>query len=113
MMLSYFHILHVFSLFMLFGVCAAAAASPVPEKRKKFLMWSGIASLVAVLSGFGMAGMLKIGFPLWIWIKIFCWLALSVLVGLFFRAPSSSRNLLFIAMSAVFFAIAVVYLRPS
>jgi hypothetical protein len=113
MMIPYFHILHVFSLFILFGVCAAAAASPVPEKRKKFLMWSGIASLVVVLTGFGLAGMLKIGFPLWIWIKIFCWFTLSVLVGFFFRAPSSSRNLLFIAIITVLIAISVVYLRPT
>ncbi len=111
MMPQYFHILHVFSLFMLFGVCAAAAASPVAGNRKKFLMWSGIASLMVFISGFGLAGILKIGFPLWIWVKIFCWLGLSVLVGLFFRMPEKSKTLICIAILIVLIAVSTVYLR--
>jgi hypothetical protein len=112
MMPQYFHILHVFSVIMLFSICAAAAAAPLPANRKKFLMWSGIASLVVFISGFGLAGILKIGFPVWIWMKIFCWLGLSVLVGVFFRTPQHAKRLMHIAILLAFFAVSMVYLKP-
>jgi hypothetical protein len=108
-MLSAFHVAHVLSLFILFGICMAAATAPISGNRKKFLMWSGIASLVAVLSGFGMAGFMKIGFPAWIWIKILCWFGLSLLVGLFFRKPEESKNLLIIAILIVLVALLALY----
>lgn len=108
---QYFHIAHVLFVILLFGTCAGAAAAPTAGNRKKFLMWSGIASLVVFLSGFGLAGILKYGFPLWVWVKILCWLSLSVLVGLFFRYPENTKNLIRLAILIVFIALMAVYLK--
>ncbi|HMO18984.1 MAG TPA: hypothetical protein PKA63_13045 [Oligoflexia bacterium] len=110
-MIQYFYILHVFSIIALFASCAASAANPAPDRRKQMLMFSGIFSLLAVLSGFGIAGIGKFGFTLWVWVKIVCWLVLSVLVGVFFRRPDKSGLVLGAATFSVLIALASVYLK--
>jgi hypothetical protein len=79
------------------------------ESRKKILMWSGIASLVVMLTGFGMAGVQKIGFPLWINVKILCWLLISSLVGVYFRKPELKGKLLVFNLVLAFVALSMVY----
>ena len=69
-----FYILHLLALFTLVGTIFAAIANPAPERRKPLLMYSGIASLVVMLTGFGLLGMLKYGCPGWAFVKILCWL---------------------------------------
>lgn len=86
--------------------------APVPENRKKMLMFSGIASLGAFITGFGIAGMSHIGFPSWLIVKILCWLGLSVLVGLFFRMPEKKQTLLKVSILIVVLALVMVYLKP-
>jgi len=111
-MLSIFYIIHVLSIATLFGTCIGACVAPVPESRKKMLMFSGIASLGVFITGFGMAGMLHFGFPGWILVKIACWLALSVVVGLFFRMPEKKASLIKISTLLVLLALVMVYVKP-
>ena len=111
-MISVFQILHLFSLFLLVGVTLAAFASRAPEKRKQFLKWSGIASLLVVLSGFGLAGILKYGFPMWLNVKILCWLFLSAVCGFAFRQPEKAKMWVMCSLGAVALAVSMVYLRP-
>ena len=107
-----FSIIHVFSIASLFGTCVGACVSPVAENRKKMLMFSGIASLLIFISGFGMAGMLHLGFPGWILVKILCWLTLSVVVGMFFRKPEKRAMLIKLCALTLLVALTMVYLRP-
>lgn len=111
-MASIFSIIHVFSIASLFGTCIGACVSPVPENRKKMLMFSGIASLLIFVTGFGMAGMLHIGFPGWLLVKIFCWLILSTMVGMFFRMPEKRGSLIKLCSLLVLVALTMVYIRP-
>ena len=109
MLQEVFHVIHVFSIIALVGTIFSAAAAPILSRRKKALMWSGIASLGVFISGFGMAGLLKIGFPIWVIVKILCWLLLSGIVGMFFRKPQNANQFLLISLGAVLVALAMVY----
>ena len=111
-MQSIFLILHLAALFFLFGITCAAFAAPAPERRKKYLMWSGICSLLVFVSGFAMLGMLKIGFPLWVTVKLLCWLILSALAGVAYRMKEKIPALTVTAGVVVFVAIAMVTLKP-
>ncbi len=107
-----FYILHLLALFTLVGTIFAAIANPDPERRRPMLMYSGIASLVVMLTGFGLLGMLKYGWPGWAFVKIACWLILSMLVGLPFRKMGRGKYLSAVTLMVVAVALMMVYLKP-
>ena len=109
---SPFYILHVLSLFMLVGTMFAALANPVPERKRIMMMCSGVASLFVMLSGFGMLGMLKFGWPGWVLVKIVCWLVLSALVAVPFRTAGKERALFGATVAVISLALVMVYLKP-
>jgi flagellar basal body-associated protein FliL len=106
------HIVHVLSI-ILMGATAFYATAGAPETRKKTLMWSGIASLLAVLTGGRMAMAIYHGMPLWIWVKLVCWLGLSAFVGIAYKRREKAA--LWITLTVVLTAVAVVmvYTRPT
>ncbi len=108
----YFQILHVLGVLILFGSTFAAFANPLPVLKRKVLAVSGIASLVVLIAGFGLAGLLKYGFPGWIIIKIVCWLGLSAMAGIAYRQPKKIPLLAVLSLALVATAIVMVYLRP-
>ena len=111
-MIKIFLILHVLSISTLFGTCIGAFVLPTPENRKKMLLYSGIASLGAFITGFGMAGMNHIGFPGWLLVKIACWLLLSVMVGMFFREPNKRASMIKLSTFVFVTALVMVFVRP-
>ena len=78
-------ILHVLGILLLTGITFAAFADPAPSRRRRILMGAGLCSLVAMIAGFGLQGVLKTGFPTWLMVKIVCWLGLSAMAGMAFR----------------------------
>ncbi len=110
---TFYSILHVFSVVVLTGFTFAAFANPIPEKRKKIMMITGIASLVALIAGFGLISkVLANTFPAWVFVKIGAWLALSALAGIAFRRPNKTGLLTVIALVTIFVALYAVYARP-
>ena len=107
-----FHVLHVSGVIILLGICFAAAANPVPERRKKSLMFAGIASMVVFIAGFGLLGMFQYGFPGWIMVKMMCWFGISALSGIYFRKPEQAPKFLGITIALAVVAVSMVYLRP-
>lgn len=107
-----FHLIHLVSLFLLFGITFSAFADPSPERRKKILMFGGICSLGAFLAGFALLGYLSIGFPNWILVKLLCWFILSGLAGIAFRKKDKIPMLQGIAILVVVVAVSMVYFRP-
>lgn len=105
------HIIHVFSV-LIMGASVFYACAGAPETRKKTLMWSGIASLLALLTGGRMAQAIYHGMPGWIWVKLVCWLGLSAFVGLAYKRRAKAS--VWITLTAVLAAIALimVYTRP-
>ncbi len=116
MPITVYHILHVVSLFVLFGYTFYAFAAPA-ETRKKVLMFTGIASLLVFISGFGLiTKLLGTGqgvWPLWVFIKLAAWVGLSALAGFGYRRRGAAGVLAIVALLLAFVAILAVYLKPT
>ncbi|MCR6657241.1 MAG: hypothetical protein NVV63_15850 [Opitutus sp.] len=105
------HILHVLSVLVM-GATVFYAAAGAPETRKKALMWSGIAGVLALLAGVRMWQALYQFSGGWAVVKLVCWLGLSAFVGLAYKRREKAR--LWIGLTVVLAAVAVtmVYTRP-
>ena len=107
-----FQVVHVFSVFALVGVTFAAFAAPHPDYRRRDLTWSGICSMLVVVSGFGLLGIMGAGFPGWAIVKLLCWLVLSALAGMAFRKPGQVQSWLVVSALAIFVAVWMVIFKP-
>lgn len=106
-----YYILHVVSLLVLTGYTFYAFGAP-PETKKKVMMITGIASLVAVIAGFGLAAKLGYGFPGWLIVKLVCWLGLSALAGFGYRRRGMAGTLALVASVIALIAVVMVYTKP-
>ena len=109
----FYYILHVFALIVLTAHIFMALALPAPENRKRTMMITGIASLLILVSGFGLwskiHGMQMQG---WIIVKIVCWFGFKALAGLAYRKAHLRGMLSLIGLSLVLVALMMVYLKP-
>ena len=106
-----YYILHVTSVLVLTGYTFYAFAA-APETRKRVMMITGIASLLALVGGFGLQAKLGYGFPGWLIVKIVCWLGLSALAGFGYRRRGAAGALAVVALLFAFIAIVMVYTKP-
>lgn len=108
-----YHIIHLISLFVLFGFTFYAFAAPA-ETRKKVLMITGIASVLVLISGFGLISKVYGNkFELWMIIKAVAWLALSALTGIGYRRRGKAGALTVVAVGLAALAVSMVYLKPT
>jgi len=106
------HIIHVASALMLVGFTFFAFAAD-PLKRKATLIWSGIASLLVLVTGFRMwQGGFAFAIAGWIFVKIACWLIISALAGIGFRRREVTCLLMVITLVAAATAVAMAYAKP-
>lgn len=101
-----YYVLHVVSVILLTAFAFQALASSDAARRKQLSILSGIASLVALVGGFGLLAKLGHGWEPWVFVKLGCWLLLSGMVGLAYRFRSL-RSLLTLGATAL--VIAAVY----
>ena len=107
----YYSLLHVFALFILSAHTFMAFANPAPENKKRTMIVTGIASLLVVVSGFGLLAKLYPGqFPGWVIVKLVCWLGLSALAGIAYRRPHLRSTLATIALVLTLTALVMVYI---
>jgi uncharacterized membrane protein SirB2 len=106
-----YHILHVISLLALYGGTFYAFAAPA-ETRKATLALTGVASLLMLISGFGLLAKLQLGFPGWVIVKLVCWLGLSALGGIGYRRRGAIGALKGTAFGLAAAAVFMVYARP-
>ncbi|MEI6464793.1 MAG: hypothetical protein WCQ89_08725 [Verrucomicrobiota bacterium] len=106
-----YSIIHVLSILVLTGYTFYAFAA-APESRKRVLMITGIASVLALVGGFGLQAKLALGWPGWLFVKIVCWLTLSALAGFGYRRRQSAPTLAAVAFACVAVAVVMVYVRP-
>jgi len=111
MSLALYHILHVSALFVLLGGTAYAFAAPA-ETRRRVLAITGIATLIVLVTGFGMLHRMGLGFPLWAIVKLVCWLGISALTGLAYRRRAQAGALMLLATVLAILAVVMVYLKP-
>jgi hypothetical protein len=69
------HLVGVMALFMGLGMGLLTDSSG----RKPGAMWHGIGLAVILVAGFGLLAKLKLGFPVWIIVKLVIWLLLGAL----------------------------------
>jgi hypothetical protein len=106
-----YYILHVTAVLVLTGYTFYAFAA-APETRKRVMMITGIASLLALVGGFGLQAKLGYGFPGWLIVKIVCWIGLSALAGIGYRRRGAAGALAAVALLLAFVAIVMVYMKP-
>ena len=109
---QYYLIFHIVSLVLLAGVTFSAFAAPSSERRKFSLMWSGILSVVVLVTGFGLLARLGLPFQGWVTIKLACWLALAMMVPMAFRRPAHASLWSRVTIGAIFVGVTMVILRP-
>ena len=107
----YYYLLHVFALFVLTAHTFMAFANPAPENRKRTLIVTGAASLLVLVSGFGLLSALHNNqFSGWVIVKLVCWLGLSALGGLVYRRPQWRGTLAVVALLLTLTALVMVYI---
>ncbi len=107
---AYYQVLHVLSLFILSAHTFMAFANPAPENKKRTMMITGIASLLVLVSGFGLLAKLHNNqFETWVIVKLVCWLGLSALAGIVYRRPELRGALARLALALVGLALVMVY----
>jgi hypothetical protein len=106
-------ILHLFAVLVLIGTTFYACAG-APETRKKVLMWSGIATLVVLLTGMRMWMVLKPTFVQqgWLVVKLVCWLGISAFAGLGYRRREKAALWITLTLVLALTAIAMVRVKP-
>ncbi len=108
-----YSIVHVVAGFVLVGYTFSAFAAPNADRRGFHLMITGIASLVMLVAGVGLLHKGGFGWPTWALVKIGCWLVLSALAGVAFRAPSLKHVLALISIALVTVAVYCAYMKPA
>jgi hypothetical protein len=109
--LTTYLVIHLSSIIVLLGYTFYAFAAPA-ETRRRVLMITGVASLLILVTGFGMLHRLHLGFPGWIIVKAFCWLGLSAIAGIAYRRRAQADAFMMIAFALAITAVAMVYVRP-
>ena len=106
-----YYIVHVTSVLVLTGYTFYAFAA-APETRKRVMIITGIASVLALVGGFGLQAKLNVGFPGWLIVKLLCWLGLSALAGFGYRRRGAAGALAAVALILAFVAVVMVYTKP-
>lgn len=110
----FYSILHVFALLVLTAHTFMAFANPAPENRKQTLIITGIASLLMLVSGFGMVAKLYQNHIFgWMVVKMVCWLLFSGMAGMAYRRPQLRGKFALIGLTLLLVALLMVYLKPA
>jgi hypothetical protein len=109
--LTTYLVIHLSSIIVLLGYTFYAFAAPA-ETRKRVLMITGVASVLVLVTGFGMLHRQHLGFPGWVIVKAVCWLGLSMIAGIAYRKRAQADAYMIIAFALAITAVAMVYVRP-
>jgi hypothetical protein len=109
--LTTYLVIHLSSIIVLLGYTFYAFAAPAAT-RKRVLMITGVAALLALVTGFGMLQRLHLGFPGWAIVKLVCLIGLSMIAGIAYRRRALADVYMIIAFALAITAVAMVYVRP-
>jgi hypothetical protein len=109
---SFYHVVHVFSIVALIGYGFYAYALPTPETKKRVMMITGLAALLALISGFGLLHVMGYEMKGWVIVKMLCWLGLAALPGIAYRRRERAGTFIVIALLLALIALTMVYYKP-
>ena len=104
-------ITHVSSIFVLLGYTFYAFAAPA-ETRKRVMMITGTATLVAIITGGAMLGKMHLSFPGWAIVKLVCVVGLGCIPSLAYRRRSQADMFMMVTFALAITALVMVYVRP-
>jgi uncharacterized membrane protein SirB2 len=112
---NFYRILHLFALLVLTAHTYMAFANPAPENRRLTLIVTGVASLLMLVSGFGLLSKVyQNHWPgNWLAVKMVCWLGFSALAGIAYRKAHLRGLLSFLGLALLLVALVMVFLRPA
>jgi len=113
MKLQIYQALHVVSMVLLTAFIFQSFANPDPKNKKRTGMITGILALTMLIAGFGMVSTMKVGFPVWVIIKLLCWVGLVSISGMAYRKPERIPALTAAAIGLVLIAVVTVYFRNA
>jgi len=109
---TFYHLLHLLSVFFFVGTAVWAVSNPMESEKKKVIKFSAIAAVIALLSGFGLIVKAQFGFPVWVIVKLIVWFCLNGVVAMAYK-KRENRKQVFIALNVlVLIAISMVTLKP-
>jgi uncharacterized membrane protein SirB2 len=110
----YYYLLHLFALFVLTAHTFMAFANPDPANRKQTMIVTGVASLLVLVSGFGLLAKLHANqFQAWVIVKLVCWLLLTALAGIAYRRPHLRGKLAAGALALILVSLFMVYVARN
>ena len=110
--LNALHIIHVASVIVLIAYTFFAFAGPA-ETKKRVMMITGIATILALVTGIRMwQGLFAFHAFGWIIVKLVCWLGLSALTGMAYRKRAQANTLMIVALVLAIVALVMVYAKP-
>lgn len=110
-----YRVMHILSLLLLTGFAFSAFAAPTAERRRRSAMITGILSLLVLVGGFGLKAKLpelREVWPGWLFVKLGCWLAVTILAGMVFRRPGLSGIFQLLTIALISVAVWMVFYRP-
>jgi hypothetical protein len=111
MTLTTYLVLHLSSIIVLLGYTFYAFAAPA-ETRRRVLMITGVATLLVLVTGFGMLHKQHLGFPGWAVVKFVCWLGISAMAGVAYRRRAQADLFMLVTLVLAITAVAMVFVRP-
>lgn len=112
----FYSIIHVFFILLLTGSIFYIVANPQPHKKRKMMILSGIASLLALVGAAGVLGKNFGALPAggwtqgWVIVKLIAWLLLTGLAGMAYRISKTAVIWSTVALTLI--ALYMVYFRP-
>jgi uncharacterized membrane protein SirB2 len=113
-MISYetYKVLHLFTLFMLLSAFGVVISEGRWIAGRRFKIIVSIVSFLVFVAGMGLIARLGFkhteAFPLWIWVKMFCWGSLNIVLFGLFRIKSKQGKLILGSMAGLIIFVAVV-----
>ncbi len=104
-----YQVLHQISILALTGGIFYGFAG-APGTRKRVMMITGIASLLILISGFGLLSKLHGNeFSTWVIVKLVAWLGLSAMAGIGYRKRDQATMFMSVIGLLLFTALMMVY----
>jgi hypothetical protein len=105
------HIVHLFFVILFIGYAYAVMAQPAGINDKKLTRISHILGFVAFLTGFALLHSMRLGYPVWVWIKMLGWLAIMGIIPVAAKRQEKRQFFQLLVAGLILVLLTAVYLQ--